>query len=263
MQRTRVGIIGHGAIGRVVASRLRAGDVPSAQLVGLTTRQAVRDPPVTQVEFDQLVDMSQVIVEAAGHQVVRDHGVETLERGLDLVLVSLGAMADPEVEAAIRSAGPGRAVMCTGAVGGIDVLRAAHRLAPLDRVQLTTTKRPSALIQPWMPDELVAELQAGVSVTVVFEGTAREAAISFPKSINVAASIALALESWDLVDVRIVADPNTRSTRHVIEAEGAAGHYRFEIANRPSKLNPATSEVVPYAVLQALSDLCAAPALLR
>ncbi len=262
MARIRVGVVGHGAIGRVVASRLRAGDVPSAQLVGLTTRHPVIDPPVAQVGLDQLVNMSQVIVEAAGHELVRDHGTEILEQGVDLVLVSLGALADGELETAIRAAGPGRVVMCTGAVGGLDVLRAAHRLAPLDRVQLTTTKRPSVLIQPWMPDELVAELQDGASVTAVFEGTARQAAISFPKSINVAASLGLALESWDLVDVRIVADPNTLSTRHVIEAEGAAGHYRFEIANRPSNLNPATSEVVPYAVLQALSDLCAAPFLL-
>lgn len=258
MERVRVGVIGHGAIGRVITSRLHAGDVPAAELVGLSARRTVPNPPVAQVELDELVAMSQVIVEAAGHKLVSEHGAEILQRGVDLVVVSLGALAEQEVETAIRTAGPGRVVMCTGAVGGLDLLRAAHRLAPLERVQLTTTKRPGVLVQPWMDDELTRELETGAATTVVFDGTAREAATSFPKSINVAASLALTLGSWDLVGVRIVADPDTPRTRHVIEAEGESGHYRFEIANAPSDLNPATSAVVPYAVLDALSDLCAA-----
>jgi aspartate dehydrogenase len=256
---SRVGLIGHGAIGSVVACRLVARDVPSAKLVGVHARRRLVDPPAPQVDADELLAMSDVIVEAAGHQAVRDHAVPTLEAGLDLVLVSLGALGDMDLEATIRAAGPGRLTICTGAVGGIDLLRSAHRMAELDCVQITTTKRPEALVQPWMDETLLAKLETEVVATTVFDGSARDAAARFPKSVNVAATLALALDDWDLVRVRIVADPGTPYTRHVIHAAGAAGSYRFDISNVPSEHNPATSAVVPYAALQAVADLCAGP----
>jgi aspartate dehydrogenase len=255
----RVGLIGYGAIGSVVASRLVARDVRSAELVGIYSRRRLVDPPAPQVGVDELIAMSEVVVEAAGHQAVRDYAVPILEAGVDLVLVSVGALGDTDLEAAIRAAGPGRLIICTGAIGGIDLLRSAHRMAALDRVQLTTTKRPGVLVQPWMDEALVAQLEAGASTTTVFDGSAREAAARFPKSINVAATLALTLNNWDLVRVRIVADPQASHTRHVIEVDGAAGTYRLELDNVPSEGNPATSAVVPYAALQAVADLGAGP----
>ena len=56
------------------------------------------------------------------------------------------------------------------------------------------------------------------------------------------------------------ADPAADLTRHVIEAHGEAGSYRFETANRPSADNPRTSGVVPQAVLRSLSALVGHPA---
>jgi aspartate dehydrogenase len=53
----------------------------------------------------------------------------------------------------------------------------------------------------------------------------------------------------------VVADPGAERTRHVIEAEGTAGRYRFEIDNLPSAETPTTSAVVPFAVLRAITDL--------
>ena len=259
----RVGVIGYGAIGRVVASALSDGRVGSAVLVGVAAQHEIGDSPVPQFDVGELVSQSDLIIEAAGHQAVVDHALEIVEAGRDLVLLSLGALADDELAARIADAGPGRAVVCTGAVGGLDLMRAAARMGELSSVELTTSKRPAVLAQPWMDADVIARLEAGREHIVVFDGTARQAASRFPKSINVAATLALALGSWDLVRVRVIADPDARLTRHVIDATGDAGTYRFDISNRPSPLNPATSGIVPHAVLQTIADLCDGPMRLR
>jgi aspartate dehydrogenase len=93
----------------------------------------------------------------------------------------------------------------------------------------------------------------------IFRGSARDAARFFPRSLNVAATVAFAVDDFDVVEVSLVADPSAELTTHVIEAEGPTGRYRFEIANRPSPENPRTSGVVPHAVLRSLSVLVGRP----
>ena len=81
----------------------------------------------------------------------------------------------------------------------------------------------------------------------MFRGSPREAAKAFPRSLNIAATVSLAVDDFDKVEVVLVADPAADLTTHLIEAEGATGEYRFEIRNHPSPTNPRTSGVVPFA----------------
>ena len=46
--------------------------------------------------FEQRLD---VVLECAGHQAVRDHGIRCLEAGADLVLTSIGALVDDALRA--------------------------------------------------------------------------------------------------------------------------------------------------------------------
>jgi aspartate dehydrogenase len=93
----------------------------------------------------------------------------------------------------------------------------------------------------------------------VLAGTARDIPVRFPRSTNVAASVALAVGDLDAVRVRVVADPAAVRTRHVVEASGPHGAYRFEVAHTPDADNPATSTVVPYAVLRSLGAIAGRP----
>jgi aspartate dehydrogenase len=99
------------------------------------------------------------------------------------------------------------------------------------------------------------DLKPGDEPVVLHDGPAREAAERFPKNANVAAALALAAGDWDIVHVRLVAVPGATLTRHVVEFAGPVGQYRFELANLPDPGNPATSGLVPYAVLRTLGDL--------
>ncbi|WP_306328065.1 aspartate dehydrogenase domain-containing protein [Streptomyces venezuelae] len=252
----KVGVVGWGAIGRIVGTALADGQVDGAELVCVVDNRPLGDAaPAPQVPFEEALERCDLIVEAAGQGVVREWGERVLRSGTDLLIASSGAMTDEELAKRLLAAGPGRAYFTGGAVGGLDLLQAARCLGPLDEVRLTTTKLPSTLEQPWMDQELLTRMRTATGPVEVMTGTAREVPVKFPKSTNVAASVALAVGDLDAVRVRVVADPAAHHTRHVIEASGAHGAYRFEVAHLPDPDNPATSQVVPYAVLRGLAAL--------
>ncbi|MCP4224977.1 MAG: DUF108 domain-containing protein, partial [Actinomycetia bacterium] len=205
-----------------MARCLADGEVAGAVLVGVGMRPG-RVPDVGPgCTLDELIERSDLIVEAAGQGALADHGVEILEAGCDLLAVSTGALADPTVEARFSSAGPGRLYLCSGAIGGVDMIRAVRALGEVDGVHITTTKRPEGLVQPTMTDEEARELLATTEPIVLFDGDSRELVKLFPSSTNVAATLALAVGSWDVVRGTVRADPTAELTSHVIEIEGAA-----------------------------------------
>ncbi len=253
--RLRVGLIGCGAIGSVVAKEISAGSVGGVELSG------VLDPAVKHRlsldSLDLLLDRSDVVVEAAGHGALRAYGVQVRESGTDLLVVSIGALADHALEAALRQAKGGRLYLCTGAIGGFDILRAAMRLGPLTQVRITSTKPSKALKRPWMNQSVLDALDAqdNAEVVVVFDGTAREVSEKFPESANVTATLSLATVGFDKVQVTLLGDPAASGVRHVVSAVGAAGSYELVFANVASPDNPRSSAVTAYSVLRALGDI--------
>ncbi|MFE3454225.1 aspartate dehydrogenase domain-containing protein [Nonomuraea sp. NPDC059194] len=233
-RRLCVAIVGRGAIGSVVISALEAGEIPRARLVATVD---IGD------RLEDAIEAADLVVECAGQRALAEIGPKVVAAGKDLLVVSIGAFTDDALLAGLRE-GPGRVHLTSGAIGGLDLLRAASRMAPLDRIRIITTKKPATL---GVPD-------VGQPVEVM-RGPAREIAAAFPKSTNVAAAVALAVGSLDLVEAVVVADPAATLTSHVIEAHGASGDYRFEIRNHPSTDNPASSRIVPYAVLSAIEEL--------
>lgn len=250
---TRVGVIGAGAIGGVVVDALRDGKVDGATLGGVVEgRAAGREA------FDALLETSDVVVEAASQAAVAEYGPAVKEAGIDFVVVSVGALVDDELFGALSAPSGGKLLVSTGACGGIDLLRAANLMEPLERVRLQTTKPSAALVRDWMDDELRQRLVDGQEALSVFVGSSREAVQRFPETANISATIALATIGFDAVEVEVRADPEARSATHEITASGRAGTYRFVIQNALSPRNMKTSAVTSYSVLRALADRTAA-----
>lgn len=229
-----------GRLGPVLVRPGRAGTVAEA---GLT--------PVTAVD-DLLAARPGVVAECAGQAAVAEVGPAVLEAGIDLAVISIGALADPRLADRLTgaaAAGGARVILPAGAIGAVDAL-AAMRLAGLARVTYRARKPPAA----WKgsPAEDLADLDALAEATVLYRGTAREAATRFPKNANVAATVALAGTGLDATAVELVADPAAGGNTHEIEAEGAAGRFRIEIEGRPSPTNPATSALTGWSLARAL-----------
>lgn len=252
-----IGIVGHGAVGSVIADSLAARAPRGTHLSGVYAHSEV--PPEYRMDtFEALLDASDVIVEAAAQEAVGAYGPLTLESGRSLVVVSVGALRDDDLLGHLRelaAAGPGRLLVTTGAIGGVDILRAAAALGGLDRVELSTVKPPRAVVEAWMDQGTRDALLRGSEPVEVFRGTARDAVELFPTSVNVAATLSLTTIGFDRVLVSITGDPRTTVVTHTVNAAGSAGSYSFSFRNVPSPINVRTSTVTPFAVLRGLHDL--------
>ena len=139
----RLGIIGAGGIADValmsLAGSLRA---PLAQ-VSILAREASQgkaqalldrlgdDLAATRAVHREiaafLADDLELVAECASHLAVRTHGAAILAAGCDLVVISVGALADDALRYGLEKRRNGRqpAYPAVGAVGGLDALAAA------------------------------------------------------------------------------------------------------------------------------------------
>ena len=103
--KTRFGIIGCGFLGNIVAKEWKDGLLPDYELVGVTSRtfaSAEKTAAATGckacADLDQLLALEpEYLVETASVETVRAIAVPVLRRGINLVVISIGAFADQEL----------------------------------------------------------------------------------------------------------------------------------------------------------------------
>jgi aspartate dehydrogenase len=259
---TSVALIGYGGIAQDVVAALRAagGGVKIAGALcrpgrAAKARAALAGIDIVESLDDLLARRPKIVAEVAGQQAVAAHGPEVLRRGFDLLVISIGALAEPALLHRLKEAaqkGNSRLVLPAGAIGGLDAI-AAMRAGGLDTVRYRSRKPPAA----WRgsPAEKVADLDKLTTRTVLYRGNAGEAALLYPQNANVAAAVALAGLGFEKTEVELVADPDAPGNVHEIEAEGAAGRFAISLQGKPSRTNPKTSALAALSVARALLNL--------
>lgn len=266
----RIGLLGCGTIGTEVAGAIDDGTVPDAELTAVHNRtrdtadalaESLDATPKVVDSVSELCDESSLVVEAAGQSAVREAAVEILRSGTSLMLLSVGALADPTLrEAALDAADrdSSRLYAPSGAIAGLDAIKAAALADELETVSLTTTKPPSGLAGAPYIEENEIDLSGFDEPTVVFEGSATEAATAFPSNINVAVALSLAGIGPEKTGVTIVADPDEENNVHRIEAVGSAGRIETSVRNVPSPTNPKTSYMAALSAIEKLRGITVA-----
>ena len=255
--------IGFGAMARHVERIIGAQDGDKPRLVGVleapgAVEQAKaslgKRPPVFTTIEDLLAGPADVIAECAGGSAFRAYGERVLLAGKDLIAISMSAFCRPgfaeRLETAAKTGG-GKLILPAGALGGIDAIASA-RLGGLKRVTLTSTK-PARAWRGTLAESRV-DLDHLTQRTVFFSGSSREAASTYPKNANVAATLALAGLGLDATKVRLVADPRAKENTHRIEAEGAFGRMVLELSGNALPDNPKTSMLAALSVARALLE---------
>jgi aspartate dehydrogenase len=252
-----VALIGYGAIAREVCSALgRASGIRIEQvLVRTGTSQLVQKAlPEGITAIERLEDLSPrvgFVLECAGHEAVRSYGPAVLAHGIDFGILSVGVLADDLVLDELRTASSRngcRAQVIAGAIGGIDALAAAGPY--LETVTYTARKPPMS----WRgsPAEETHDLAQIEKPTCVFSGSAREAALRFPKNANVVATVALAAMGFENTDVSLIADPAARGNTHEIAAAGGGFDFSYTTTGTALAANPRTSALTALSAIRAI-----------
>lgn len=257
----KVGLLGVGAIGQVMATALDA-ESNRAVLVAIADQDRFRAerfaaqlkgrPPV--VDTDELVRRSDLIIEAASQAALLEIVPRALRAHKDLLVMSVGGLLEHEdwFEEAERQGC--RIHVPSGAIAGLDGLRAAA-IGRLSLVILTSRKPVAALRGTKYVTERRIDLDRLKEETVLFEGPPEEACHAFPSTSNVAASLRLAAGKSAEIRVRVIAVPGGSEIVHEIQAVGDFGRFRVVLENVPSPSNPRTSRLAALSAVAAVEEI--------
>ena len=259
----RVGIIGGGTIARLVLEHVRRGDLGRMRVVAIAGRseqsparklaRSHRIPFVVGVKA-LLAKKPDVVVEAASHDALREHGEAILRKGTALIALSGGALADDALRAKLeRAAAKSGALLYvpSGGIGGLDALKAAC-VAGADEVTIAVTKPPPAWKGIPYVDRLGINLDTLSEPAILFEGPAREGVPLFPANVNIAAALSMAGIGFDRTRLKVVAVPGLTHNTHYIDIKGRAGNISVKLENVPAPDNPKTAWLACYSALAAL-----------
>jgi len=264
----KLAIIGTGAIASYLAEAIRRGKAGAARIVAIADTVQMRPRLEATAAHHRCAWCTDVlhlpgygpdiVIEAASPQVIRQYAIPLLHRGVDLLVMSAGALADgaflSQLEVTLRTNNR-RLYVPSGAVGGLDILRAAS-LGDIEEVRLITSKPPKGVCgAPWFTQHPM-DIDAITERTVVFRGSVVEAVRWFPQNVNVAAVLNLAALGARSVSVEVAIDPTSNRNVHEIYVRGSFGEMTLRVANVASPDNPKTSHLAclsPLALLRRLS----------
>lgn len=245
----KVGILGCGAIAHIITNFAAEGKL-GVDLEFFYDRDMERaENLASQVDgtvvlnIEDLLEPVDIVIETASSQAVREIVPQILKAGKDVIVMSVGALLDPELRNNLKTIAEennSRIHVPSGAIVGLDGVKAAS-IGKIQKVSLTTRKPPKSL---------------GISAdteTVLYEGKARDAVEKFPMNINVAATLSIACGRE--VDVKIIADPNVDRNSHEVHMVGDFGELKTTTHNMRCSINPKTSVLAAYSAIKLLKSL--------
>jgi aspartate dehydrogenase len=245
----KVGIIGCGAIANIMTNFAVEGklgvdlkffydrDIERAENLALQIDGTVV------LEVEDMLDKVDLVIEAASPQAVGDVVPKVLEKGKDVLIMSIGALMDKELKKKleeIASSTGSKIFAPSGAIVGLDGIKAAS-IGKIREASLITRKPPKSL---------------GIKTdgeTILYEGKASDAVKEFPTNINVAAALSLACGKD--VDVKIIADPSVDRNMHEVHVIGDSGEFTTITRNVRCSMNPKTSVLAAYSAIKLLKSL--------
>lgn len=257
---TTIGIVGCGSIGQALLKALEFGTL-TLPISGITSRteetaraflSTLKNPP-EYCSRGELITRSDLIVEAAGGEVVPDLARATFEAGKDLMAISIGALLDhPDILEMAKVRGC-KLYAPSGAIAGLDGIKSASS-GRIDHVTITTRKPLQALEgSPYLVDRGISVL-GFTEEQEIFSGTVREACRGFPANVNVSAAVSFAGIGPDKTIIRIMAVPGLERNCHDIEVVGEFGRLHVEIENIPSE-NPRTGKLTVMSIIRTLQSM--------
>ena len=256
----KVGLAGLGAVGLEVARRIETG-IPGLVLSAVAVRdkeKAKRNLPqigdrIPVIAAEELAESCDLVVECLPPALFRTIAASVIDRGKLFMPLSVGQLLDNWDFVARAKETGARILVPTGALIGLDAVRAAGE-GTIHSVTMMTRKPPAGLEgAPYLVERGIS-LKGINTARKVFDGTARDGARGFPANVNVAAALSLAGIGPDKTKLEIWADPAIDRNTHRIEVDSDTVRFSMTIEGIPSA-NPRTGRIVPLSTVAALRAL--------
>jgi aspartate dehydrogenase len=245
----KVGILGCGAIANIITNFAAEGKL-GVDLKFFYDRDMERAENlasqvdgVVVLDIEDMLSQVDLVIETASAQAVETIVPKILEKGKNVIVMSVGALMDPQLRNRLKKIAEdnnSRIYAPSGAIVGLDGIKAAS-IGKIEKVSLVTRKPPKSL-------GITADEEK-----VLYEGKARDAVLKFPMNINVAAALSIACGQE--VEVKIIADPNVDRNSHEVHVVGDFGEFRTTTQNMRCSINPKTSVLAAYSAIKLLKSL--------
>ena len=257
----KLAVIGCGALGRIMCTNVKKLLGDHYEIVGLfdLNKEAgmALANDIGSVFVDKIEDLyakkPDIMVEIAGVPAAKAYGEYILRNVSDLIVVSVGSLADDDFKAKLYKAAEEtghRLYIPSGAVGGFDLMQ-IFALMGAKKVSIESTKAPRSLNgAPYLEGRELSETEE----ELVFKGNVKDAIKGFPKNVNVAVATALASD-FENTEVRIRSVPGKKENSHAITLEGENMKAEVVITSTPDPVNPKSSVSAAWSVVALLKNL--------
>jgi len=228
-----IGIIGYGQIGASLCEQIQ--QVPDLNIqidfiydVDPEKRQTIPSDLVIPAIDDIAGFKPDLVVEAAHPDAVRRFAATVLKT-TDLMVMSVSALADSDLEASIRKTckdSNTRLFIPHGATLGLDGLK--DGLSIWETVSITMKKNPRNLNFDAVSDIIAADI---TSETILYDGPTRGVLPLYPKNVNSHATLALSTLGLDRTRSVLIADPGLDVSVIEIDASGQGNIIHIERRN--------------------------------
>lgn len=266
-----IAIIGCGAIGSELAVNIDQKKIRNCRISAIfdvdshklnILYEKLSQKPTIFSDFDSFINSINfkeldLVIEAASIQAARKYCLNILEKGKDIMIMSVGAFSDSSFYHnvyTIVNNGTRNVFLPSGAIGGIDILRSIKN--QIEEITLVTTKNNKSLKGAPFLIKNEIDIDNILEEKVIFNGNAMDAIEGFPANVNVSALISLAGIGFSRTNVKVVLDPNISNNKHEISVKWRFGEFYLKVVNNPSPANPKTSYLAILSALECLRNVC-------
>lgn len=226
---TRIGLIGHGQIGKAVHEMIDRDPANGMEVVFVHDQMTDRLADVAEdLVLENLADFdsrqADLIVEMAHPAVTREWGRALLEK-TNYMLISVTALADPEIEQMLEETTQKhgtRAFLPHGGVVGMDALRENRDVwEEVHAVMKKPPKNVDCANAGVDPDSVTEE-------TVLYDGPTRGVCPLFPRNTNTLAAIAYAGIGFERTKSTLIVNPAWNTATVAIHAKGPGIEMNIE-----------------------------------
>lgn len=220
----KLGLYGCGKLNKIVVDCYKKGLLEGYEIVGCYSKtEESRNEMAASLgispcnTYQELLQRKpNYIVEGTNPQAVKDILEDTLNSKINVILLSIGALADTNYYNKIKELcikNNVRIHLASGAIAGFQVLQTAG-LMGITKSQLTNTKGPAALKKTSLYKEEMEKCD-----TKAFYGSAYDAILNLPTGINVGVATALATSGVNDTKILIQTKPDFIGDSQCIDIE--------------------------------------------